>query len=89
MNSRLVKINFWLKDNSLAEIKRLDDNQYLEYIFHRYRYEIFPLSQEIDDFPPCLQMGNPHRFVIIDVFFVFDKRKSFTKKKMVLWALCN
>lgn len=71
---------FSLKDNSLAEIKRLDDNQYLEYIFHRYRYEIFPLSQEIDDFPPCLQI-EPSSVCNYRCIFCFETDKSFTNKK--------
>ena len=71
---------FSFKDNSLAELERLDDSQYLEYIFHRYRYEIFPLSKEIDDFPPCLQI-EPSSVCNFRCVFCFETDKSFTNKK--------
>jgi len=71
---------FSLKDNSLAELERLDESQYLEYIFHRYRYEIFPLSKEIDEFPPCLQI-EPSSVCNYRCVFCFETDKSFTNKK--------
>lgn len=80
LNKGNDKNKFTLKDNSLAEIKRLDENKYLEYIFHRYRYEIFPLSKEIDDFPPCLQI-EPSSVCNYRCIFCFETDKSFTNKK--------
>ena len=47
---------FKLKNNTIAELERIDEDRYLEYIFHRYRYEVFPINKELDKFPPCLQI---------------------------------
>ena len=43
------KSDFNIKNNSLAEIKTLPKNKILDYLFHRYRYEIFPDKKIIDD----------------------------------------
>ena len=40
LNHSDKKNKFTLKDNTFAELERLNENQYLEYIFHRYRYYI-------------------------------------------------
>jgi radical SAM protein with 4Fe4S-binding SPASM domain len=40
----------------VEEIKRLGDADLPRYLFYRYRYDIFPVTKELDDFPPCLQI---------------------------------
>ena len=71
---------FSLKSNSIAELQILDKDQYLEYIFHRYRYEIFPNKKELDDFPPCLQI-EPSSICNYRCVFCFETDKTFTEKK--------
>ena len=39
-----------------SEIVRLDDEELFDYIFYRYRYDIFPVKKMLDEYPPCLQV---------------------------------
>ena len=79
-DSQDTKEVFSLKSNTIAELQSLDEDQYLEYIFHRYRYEIFPNKKEIDDFPPCLQI-EPSSICNYRCVFCFETDKTFTEKK--------
>lgn len=38
------------------EIETLDNEQILRYLFHRYRYDVFPQHHQLDDYPPCVQI---------------------------------
>ncbi len=80
LNHSDKKNKFTLKDNTFAELERLNENQYLEYIFHRYRYEVFPISKELDHFPPCLQI-EPSSVCNFRCVFCFETDKTFTNKK--------
>ena len=71
---------FKLKNNTIAELERIDEDKYLEYIFHRYRYEVFPINKELDKFPPCLQI-EPSSICNYRCVFCFETDKSFTNKK--------
>ena len=71
---------FKLKDNTIAELKSLDKEDYLEYLYHRYRYEIFPKAKEIDHYPPCLQI-EPSSVCNFRCIFCFETDKTFTNKK--------
>jgi len=71
---------FQLKDNTIAELKSLNEEDYLEYLYHRYRYEVFPNTKEIDDHPPCLQI-EPSSVCNFRCVFCFETDKSFTNKK--------
>lgn len=71
---------FKLKNNTIAELERIDEDKYLEYIFHRYRYEIYPTNKELDKFPPCLQI-EPSSICNYRCVFCFETDKSFTNKK--------
>lgn len=73
-------IQFKLRDNTIAELESLDEDKILEYIFHRYRYEVFPVTKEIDNFPPCLQI-EPSSVCNFRCIFCFETDKSFTNKK--------
>ena len=50
------KTKFSLKSNVVAEINTIADADLPRYIVHRYRYEIFPQTKTIDNFPPYLQI---------------------------------
>ena len=47
---------FWLRPHVVEEMERIDDGDLGRYLFHRYRYDIFPVTKELDDFPPCVQI---------------------------------
>ena len=72
--------DFQLKNNTIAELKSLNESDYLEYIYHRYRYEIFPILKKIDNYPPCLQI-EPSSICNFRCIFCFETDKTFTNKK--------
>ncbi len=47
---------FALKSHVPAEIRRLSDAQLPRYLHYRYRYDIYPITHDLDGFPPCLQI---------------------------------
>jgi len=47
---------FALKDFVRTEFDRTPDDRLARYLFYRYRYDMFPLENRIDDYPPCLQV---------------------------------
>ena len=71
---------FKLEKNVLAEISIMDDKDWLRYLVHRYRYEIYPIINKIDDYPPCLQI-EPSSICNYRCVFCFETDKTFTNKK--------
>ena len=51
-----VSHSFELKPFILEEIQRLKDNELFRYLYYRYRYDIYPATQQLDEFPPCIQI---------------------------------
>lgn len=47
---------FALKAHVPAEIRGLPDAHLPRYLHYRYRYDTYPVTRELDDFPPCLQI---------------------------------
>ena len=45
------KGKFKLSDYVLRELKTLEEKDTLDYLIHRYRYEIFPQLNKLHDFP--------------------------------------
>ena len=79
-NSSENKINkFTIKDNSLAEIEILSEENILEYLFHRYRYEVFPDINKLDQYPPLIQI-EPSSICNYRCVFCFMTDKKFSKK---------
>ena len=74
------KIKFNLKSNVIAEIITLADSDLPRYLVHRYRYEIFPQTKTVDNFPPYLQI-EPTSICNYRCVFCFETDKTFTNKK--------
>jgi len=74
------KSAFNLSENVIAEIKSFEDKDLLKYVVHRYRYEIFPQTKIIDEYPPCLQI-EPSSICNFRCVFCFETDKTFTNKK--------
>ena len=74
------KIKFKLKSNVVAEIDTIDDLDLPRYLVHRYRYEIFPSTKTVDDFPPYLQI-EPTSICNYRCVFCFETDKTFTNIK--------
>jgi uncharacterized Fe-S cluster-containing radical SAM superfamily protein len=47
---------FTLRPHVIAELRRLPESMLERYLFYRYRYDTYPVTHELDDFPPCLQI---------------------------------
>ena len=78
------KDKFKLTSYAISEIDILPDTFVLKYLVHRYRYEIFPVTKEIDKFPPYLQI-EPTSICNYRCIFCFEQILLLQTKKMVLW----
>ena len=79
-DNKLKKENFNLKSNVIAEINTINDFDLPRYLVHRYRYEIFPQTKIIDNFPPYLQI-EPTSICNYRCVFCFETDPTFTNKK--------
>ena len=75
-----LRNKFNLKSNVIAEIDTIPDLDLPRYLVHRYRYEIFPQTKTIDNFPPYLQI-EPTSICNYRCVFCFETDETFTNKK--------
>jgi radical SAM protein with 4Fe4S-binding SPASM domain len=73
------KYFFKLTPNVIEEIKTINDNKIVNYLYHRYRYEIFPQEKIIDEFPPYLQI-EPTSICNYRCVFCYQTDNDFNKK---------
>ena len=71
---------FWLRPHVTEEMDRIEDVDLGRYLFHRYRYDIFPVTKELDDFPPCVQI-EPTSICNLRCVFCFQTDPMLTKPK--------
>ena len=71
---------FWLRPHVIEEMDRIEDAHLGRYLFHRYRYDIFPVTKELDDFPPCVQI-EPTSICNLRCVFCFQTDPMLTKPK--------
>ena len=71
---------FTLSLNTVEEINRLDDSDIATYLYHRYRYEIFPQTQTLDNYPPYLQI-EPSSICNYRCVFCYQTDASFVKRR--------
>ena len=60
------------------EMRLLSDLDIPRYLYHRYRYEIFPLTRQLDNFPPYLQI-EPTSICNYRCVFCYQIDESFSK----------
>jgi organic radical activating enzyme len=48
--------DFALRPHIVAELARITDAELPRYLFYRYRYDVFPITHELDAYPPCVQI---------------------------------
>ena len=70
---------FNLSSSAIKELELIDKSEIPKYLFHRYRYEIFPQINGLDDYPPYLQI-EPTSFCNYRCVFCFQTNKDFTTK---------
>lgn len=62
------------------EMRLLSDLDIPRYLYHRYRYEVFPLTKQLDNFPPYLQI-EPTSICNYRCVFCYQIDESFSKNK--------
>lgn len=72
--------HFALRPHVVEEIHRLEDSQLERYLHYRYRYDMFPLLHQLDDYPPCLQI-EPTSICNYRCVFCYQIDKTFTTPK--------
>ena len=70
---------FKLTPNVVEEIKTIDDKNIGKYLYHRYRYEVFPKEKILDEFPPYLQI-EPTSICNYRCVFCYQTDNIFNKK---------
>ena len=70
---------FDLTVNVVEEMARLSDDELPRYLFYRYRYDVFPKTLRLDDFPPCLQI-EPTSVCNFRCVFCYQVDEEFTSK---------
>jgi len=78
-NDDNIKTKFNLKPNVKKEIEGLDDKSICRYLIHRYRYEIYPEKNIIDNYPPYLQI-EPTSICNYRCVFCYQTDNIFNKK---------
>ncbi|MBF0587629.1 MAG: radical SAM protein [Magnetococcales bacterium] len=65
---------------SAEEMTRLEDGQVTRYLYHRFRYDIFPGERRLDDAPTCVQV-EPTSICNFRCTFCYQADRSFSDKR--------
>lgn len=71
--------HFQLLPHSAAELNKVAKERIPDYLYHRYRYDIFPITNELDAYPPCLQI-EPASVCNFRCVFCYQTDTELTKK---------
>ena len=72
-------VAFKITPNITDEVSKLNDGQIARYIFHRYRYDVFPKEKILDDCPPYLQI-EPSSVCNFRCVFCYQTDNTFSQK---------
>tara|TARA_Y100000588_G_scaffold373335_1_gene447062 strand:- start:1067 stop:2203 length:1137 start_codon:yes stop_codon:yes gene_type:complete len=61
------------------EMAMLNEGELVEYLYHRYRYDIFPQTRELDAYPPYLQI-EPTSICNYRCVFCYQANEAFSRK---------
>ena len=61
------------------EIERLKEGKLIDYFYYRFKYDIYPKTFELDDYPPVVQI-EPASICNYRCVFCFQTDRSLTKK---------
>ena len=67
-----------LRPHVIEELKHVADSELPRYLFYRYRYDVFPVTRELDAFPPCVQI-EPTSICNYRCVFCYQTDRSFTQ----------
>lgn len=71
--------HFKITQNIADEVSKIDDDQIARYIFHRYRYDVYPKEKIVDDYPPYLQI-EPSSVCNFRCVFCYQTDDTFSKR---------
>ena len=71
LNAKSDRVRFKLTPNISKEISFLEKKDIIRYLIHRYRYDIYPIMNIMDDYPPYLQI-EPTSFCNYRCVFCFQ-----------------
>jgi hypothetical protein len=71
---------FFLRPHTVEELARLTDDELPRYLYHRYRYDVYPKTKELDAYPPCLQI-EPTSICNFRCVFCFQTDPLLTQRK--------
>jgi radical SAM protein with 4Fe4S-binding SPASM domain len=77
---KVAKDTFKLSSYSSSELALLDDTEVHRYIYHRYRYDIYPVKKITDDYPPYLNI-EPSSICNYRCVFCFQSDTAFSNNK--------
>ena len=78
-NEELKKEDMILTKHELFEFKKLDKKNYARYLIYRYKYNIYPKLNIVDDYPPCVQV-EPTSICNFRCVMCYQADKSFSSK---------
>ena len=72
--------SFNISDYEADEMQLLENDQIVDYLYHRYRYIVYPNEKLIDSYPPLLQI-EPASVCNFRCVFCYQIDETFNKKK--------
>ena len=69
-----------LQDFEIFELKKISNKDLSRYLIYRYKYNIYPKIQHVDDYPPCVQI-EPSSICNFRCTMCFHIDESFSGKK--------
>ena len=70
--------DFTLRPHIVTELDRVLDDELPRYLFYRYRYDVFPVTRELDAYPPCVQV-EPTSICNYRCVFCYQTDRAFTQ----------
>ena len=74
-----VRESFFLRPHVVEELSRIHISEVARYLFHRYRYDVFPTLHKVDEYPPCVQI-EPTSICNFRCVFCFQTDSRLTKR---------
>ncbi len=71
--------DFKITQHIADELTKIDDDNVARYVYHRYRYDVYPKQRKLDAYPPYLQI-EPTSICNYRCVFCYQTDASFTKK---------
>ena len=78
-NISLEKEDMVLKEHEIVELKKISNINLARYFVYRYKYNIYPKLNLVDEYPPCLQI-EPTSICNFRCVMCFQIDQSFSHK---------